>query len=1465
MGQSASSDTSTPPPPAATKPAPRACAKPADPARIAALLIEFLPAPRDDDDDDDGAETEDYASDDDDSLDDIVERVDDRSAKRQKRPATRSRGTAPERKPAECVAALAAASKATRAMIGPGVVAWGVARLEASLGAFETGYADVGGERVHRGPAIEFAARALASASSLRAPTLAKGAGLARAVAAAVGDGTCGPCQLRACRLAAELFREGDIMPRLWNVARPGAPSPRPRTDAAEAADALAYELGGLLAAEARGDALNAPWAALWRQLSAAFLCDRDDGEPVHHDCYPWYHLDCPHNVAAAEDLAAGLIATCVAVASATAPRLGTFEHAYAPRRRFVTWLEQLPTVTHSIVAMPPYGDKSVEELRHEDYLIQRRADLARRARTDPTDPTVATRLGAVELELTKATQAMTARMPPPWAPLPEDRAYGLGAGDRVDGVLAPLVRFLDVGLSLREDVPGAWPAHTFAAAALALVERAYACEAAKDVIQEEDVIWDVARLLGDDGVPDDACPARASARAYARDALRLHAEAGRGFAMHATLALRQAGAVAVDADGVDGVVLRDAGRDAATMERDRERDGAITAAIMRASLDVPGSLGLIDAYDDAYGGGGDWAARAARCATELTEALQAADADPTELLRCGAFEALARVACHAATPTVVVAEAGACLACFVAESREDAARTWARAKGWRFLVRAVRRVRRATEAKRWGDAVAPEDDDRLKLFAILSVVAACAAARPPEADADDGDDGARDACARERCVDEHEYADVCAALLEATRPGGACAEGPPLSAALAVVLECSLVAPGRPVVALDAGAAGPALAALLGNGFPFEPPPTCRLGPETLARLGAKRSDLATVGAAAAAVFCGQAFDPACAAREPFCQAAPSIREGTALVDDGLEWLERAGGAVAALFSALRWQAPGAPFAGLLLTALCEHDAPDDDYTFEGDDVPPSFAVSRALFAKEFERARDECACSGPRPNPNHILRTVARTRGPIDALRDVERKGGFVAARILQRKLTGHNPTVDKEELREREAQAESAEAELLALLDDEEGARARTAAAKKKKKKKKKGAAADQAEVGEVEGKDTTGGARDESTGAEPPPRREAAREPRPPPQGAGASDDDDDDDDLLLLARQPTGRPVPKPAPKPAAPQKPAQKPKPKPTPAAPKAAPKPKPTPAAPAGDAELALLLSREEYLASEEYAASTPPPPRPAAPAPPPPPPAPPAAPPAPPPRRETTRPPRPAARAAAPPPPPTTVSGVLARVGLGHLEAVFEAEEVDFEALGLLRPDDFASLGIAPADANAIVSALAAPVEARFAPARRGRLSGTVLWFNKSHGFVQPDGGGADVFVHLSDVCGVLKAGDRVLYDVTRFKGRDKCVDVVKAGAGAAPAPAPAAAPPPPPLRCDSLPDEFTCPISFELMEDPVIAADGHTYERRAIAAWFERRRTSPITNEALPNLDLVPAHAIRSMIARYRATAS
>ena len=51
----------------------------------------------------------------------------------------------------------------------------------------------------------------------------------------------------------------------------------------------------------------------------------------------------------------------------------------------------------------------------------------------------------------------------------------------------------------------------------------------------------------------------------------------------------------------------------------------------------------------------------------------------------------------------------------------------------------------------------------------------------------------------------------------------------------------------------------------------------------------------------------------------------------------------------------------------------------------------------------------------------------------------------------------------------------------------------------------------------------------------------------------------------------------------------------------------------------------------------------------------------------------------------------------------------------------------------------------------------------SGTVKWFNdaKGFGFIEPDGGGADVFAHFSAIAmegfKTLKQGSRVTYDVT------------------------------------------------------------------------------------------------------------
>lgn len=65
------------------------------------------------------------------------------------------------------------------------------------------------------------------------------------------------------------------------------------------------------------------------------------------------------------------------------------------------------------------------------------------------------------------------------------------------------------------------------------------------------------------------------------------------------------------------------------------------------------------------------------------------------------------------------------------------------------------------------------------------------------------------------------------------------------------------------------------------------------------------------------------------------------------------------------------------------------------------------------------------------------------------------------------------------------------------------------------------------------------------------------------------------------------------------------------------------------------------------------------------------------------------------------------------------------------------------------------------------------------------------------------------------------------------------------------------ESLRDEFICPISRELMVDPVIAADGHTYDRPWIQQWLELHRTSPKTNAALAHQELVENVNLRRLI--------
>jgi len=67
---------------------------------------------------------------------------------------------------------------------------------------------------------------------------------------------------------------------------------------------------------------------------------------------------------------------------------------------------------------------------------------------------------------------------------------------------------------------------------------------------------------------------------------------------------------------------------------------------------------------------------------------------------------------------------------------------------------------------------------------------------------------------------------------------------------------------------------------------------------------------------------------------------------------------------------------------------------------------------------------------------------------------------------------------------------------------------------------------------------------------------------------------------------------------------------------------------------------------------------------------------------------------------------------------------------------------------------------------------------------------------------------------------------------------------------------------PDEFVCPITYEVMQDPVCASDGHTYERSAIEevlALPEERRKSPLTREPL-QASLFPNRALKNRMAAH-----
>ncbi len=70
----------------------------------------------------------------------------------------------------------------------------------------------------------------------------------------------------------------------------------------------------------------------------------------------------------------------------------------------------------------------------------------------------------------------------------------------------------------------------------------------------------------------------------------------------------------------------------------------------------------------------------------------------------------------------------------------------------------------------------------------------------------------------------------------------------------------------------------------------------------------------------------------------------------------------------------------------------------------------------------------------------------------------------------------------------------------------------------------------------------------------------------------------------------------------------------------------------------------------------------------------------------------------------------------------------------------------------------------------------------------------------------------------------------------------------------------------DSLQCPLTMEVMRDPVMAADGQTYEREEIEKWFAKgNKTSPLTGAELLSTVLMPNIALRKAIEAIRESAA
>ena len=71
---------------------------------------------------------------------------------------------------------------------------------------------------------------------------------------------------------------------------------------------------------------------------------------------------------------------------------------------------------------------------------------------------------------------------------------------------------------------------------------------------------------------------------------------------------------------------------------------------------------------------------------------------------------------------------------------------------------------------------------------------------------------------------------------------------------------------------------------------------------------------------------------------------------------------------------------------------------------------------------------------------------------------------------------------------------------------------------------------------------------------------------------------------------------------------------------------------------------------------------------------------------------------------------------------------------------------------------------------------------------------------------------------------------------------------------------ITAEDIPDEFICPITNEIMINPLMSVHGFSFEREAIFEWLQKHTTCPLSRRELTASKLVTNHSLQEKIQRW-----